>query len=69
MWVALLPLAVLAYPLSVGPLWWLDRHDLLPFWSMDYIHAVYSPLSWAYGSSEWCQAAFDRYAEFWDSLP
>ena len=54
-----------AYPLSIGPLQWLDQRSPLPGWADKPIEIIYAPLSWTTQRSEVANAAIDWYIDLW----
>jgi hypothetical protein len=49
------------YVTSVGPAFWLCRHDVL---SLDgFVMSTYAPLDWAYNRSSTARGVLDWYAE------
>ena len=54
-----------AYPLSIGPLQWLDQRSPLPGWADKPIEIIYTPLSWTIQRSEIASAAVDWYIDLW----
>ncbi|HEY2252881.1 MAG TPA: hypothetical protein VGH74_17540 [Planctomycetaceae bacterium] len=55
---------VLAYPMSMGPILWLDRHGLTPDWTRDI--PLYSPFQWM--RDNWpgpIRDAINSYLAFW----
>ena len=54
-----------AYPLSIGPLQWLDERGHLPGWAEKPIAVVYAPMEWVVEHSETAQAALEWYVDLW----
>lgn len=61
-------LAIVSYPLSMGPLCWLDARGLLPEARtfQDALEIYCMPLQWAYDHSDTCAWIFDWYSMLWD---
>jgi hypothetical protein len=55
----------LAYPLSVGPVQWLDDRGRLPNWADNPIAVIYAPLDWIIQHSDAAHAAADWYIRLW----
>ena len=58
-------LALIGYPLSVGPARWLFTRGYLPPASASALEAVYAPLTWACIHG-WDLGILAEYAELWD---
>jgi hypothetical protein len=66
-WASVVVLAVLmvAYPLSVGPVQWLDDRGQLPSWADKPIAVVYAPLDWIIQHSDAARMAAEWYIGLW----
>ena len=65
-WIAVTTgLVLFAYPLSIGPVAWLDRNRWLPKPVMDVVLMFYFPLDWLYDHSDWFRQLFEWYLRFW----
>ena len=65
-WTAVgLVIALVAYPLSIGPAIWLMDHQVLPSWAIDALRCSYLPLDWLAGQSEWCSLLLFWYLRIW----
>jgi len=62
--VALVALLV-AYPLSAGPVTWIDDRYTLPIWTGPAIETVYSPLVWLSRASKPFSDAYGWYVALW----
>jgi hypothetical protein len=59
-------LALLAYPLSVGPAEWMRAHGWLSQGTLEALDWFYSPLPWIYGASPaLIRRAIDWYVSLW----
>lgn len=54
-----------AYPLSIGPVQWLDERSPLPRWTDKPIEVIYAPLDWTIQHSETAHVALDWYLDLW----
>jgi hypothetical protein len=63
-WTAVVMIALLAYPMSVGPVLWMDFHGLTPAWTQDV--PIYWPVQWMreHGPRP-IREAINRYLAFW----
>ncbi len=58
---------LIAYPLSIGPLCWLESHDCIPEWCETPIEVVYYPVGlMTERGPEPVRRAFYRYCHFWN---
>ena len=65
-WVTVVVVVVLvAYPLSWGPLVWLDSSHLLPAWTQGFFRVYGVPLVWAGERSTAVLRAYEWYTSFW----
>jgi len=58
---------LVVYPLSFGPLIWLDTHDLLPGWTMPVVHAYTWPLFEVGDKFHPVAYLYEWYTGFWRS--
>jgi hypothetical protein len=58
-----------SYPLSIGPVMWLDRQGMMPAVVGESLNVVYLPLGLAMEQSEWCASAMESYAHWWIDPP
>ena len=57
-------IVLLAYPISVGPVLWMDLHGLTPAWAQDV--PVYYPVQWMRENGPRpIREAINRYLAFW----
>jgi hypothetical protein len=68
-WQILVPVLVLGYPLSFGPLVWLHDRQRLPQFASRVLKGLYAPLEMICERSEWWGSAVRYYVELWESLP
>ncbi|MBL4886186.1 MAG: hypothetical protein JKY95_16845 [Planctomycetaceae bacterium] len=65
-WIIALVVLLLLYPLSLGPLAWLQMNGYLPESVVVVLGAtIYAPLGWLVGSNEWCGELYVWYLSFW----
>ena len=67
-WLAVFAMAgLLAYPLSLGPVLWLEINVDVPEWLTEGFALLYAPLNFAHENGpDWLVEAFDWYLELWD---
>ena len=59
-------LAIVAYPLSVGPVAWLRNHEWIPTSMDEPIEYFYTPLAWIYRTGlQPFRDALDWYGSLW----
>lgn len=63
-----IPILMIAYPLSLGPVVWLHDRQRLPEGSRDVLMAIYLPL-WFVMQTEPGRQTLGRYVGFWETLP
>lgn len=68
-WVLILPLALLAYPLSAGPVVWMVHHGYVPQSSMGVLMIVYGPLEHGCRNVPLLDATLGEYVRWWRDLP
>jgi hypothetical protein len=63
--------ALVAYPLSSGPVVWLYWNKLgQPGWMKSVMGTVYAPLEWtANNGPDWLKEGISSYCRWWRSLP
>jgi hypothetical protein len=66
---ALLALTLIGYPLSIGPVMWLERRGLMPAVVARCQDVFYFPLALAVEKSEWCSSVMESYAHWWIAPP
>ena len=65
-WTTMVLVAVVLYPLSVGPAEWLRHHHCIPEQMYEPIICFYAPLAWAYANSpQPLRDALDWYDHLW----
>jgi hypothetical protein len=63
-WTAIAVAAVMLYPISVGPVLWLDLHGVTPVWCRDI--PLYQPVQWLRENGpEPIRDAINQYLAFW----
>ena len=67
--VGLILVLLVGYPLSLGPLAWLDARKQLPPEALPIVQVVYSPLGIACQLSDWCTILMGGYINWWRSDP
>jgi hypothetical protein len=68
-WATVMAIAVLAYPLSFGPAFWLSQHSLLPDAIVSVGGVFYWPLGWVLNddaSPTWLRNGMSWYLGFWN---
>ena len=64
-WIVI-PCAVVMYPLSIGPVIWLQDHEWVSPRVVDALgETAYWPLQWAYDHSTFAAGFFDWYTQLW----
>ena len=61
---------VVAYPLSIGPIVWLDNHnffDRWPAWALWPLSLLYFPLGWLCEMIPALETLLEWYVGLWDS--
>lgn len=56
---------IILYPMSLGPIVWLNVHGHFPDFLVPVIEIVYAPLSWLFEHSLWYQKVHIWYISFW----
>jgi hypothetical protein len=65
-WATVVVVALLAYPLSMGPAWRLSREIGLPEFAQHGVDVFYEPVWWArWNGPEWFQNAAQTYLHWW----
>jgi hypothetical protein len=64
----IVPVLIIAYPLSLGPMLWLSDRHRLPQWANSTLECVYFPLLLVV-QTDLGDATLGRYVGFWKSLP
>lgn len=69
-WMAalLVPSFLIAYPLSFGPLIWLNSYGYLPAWTEPVLDILFVPVR-AAGDSKWDFGLIDAWICWWNHLP
>jgi hypothetical protein len=63
-WTAVAVVIVMLYPMSVGPVLWMDLHGVTPAWSHDI--PLYQPVQWLRENGpEPIRDAINRYLDIW----
>ena len=62
---ALVAVLVVGYPLSMGPVVWLQSHGVLSDAALNLIGIFYTPLSLIVEPFDWMKDALDRYEDLW----
>lgn len=68
LWIAVFALAaILAYPLSIGPVLWVEMNLDVPDWLTSGFEMLYMPLEFVIGNGpDWLSELFEWYLELWD---
>jgi hypothetical protein len=64
-WILGFVVALIAYPLSLGPVAFLDNRDFLPNWLVPMMDVIYAPLFFLLGTSEEIAKIWLRYRDLW----
>jgi hypothetical protein len=67
--VASLLLVLVAYPLSIGPMAWVQGKGVLPDTVVDFLIVTYTPLEYVASQSLLTAMLLMAYIDFWQSLP
>ena len=59
-------LALIGYPLSIGPMFWLFEHEMLPEWAQD--TPIYEPLGWIDRNVPPFNSALHWYLSLWTDI-
>lgn len=65
-WFVIVPMMLLAYTLSIGPMTWLSRLGYLPSWTDGPIYVMYRPLTLAAAQSESAGKMLTNYVAWWN---
>ena len=67
-WATVVLVALVGYPLSMGPAWWLWHKLDLPAWVTVGMDWVYEPVWWAsWNGPDWFCDAAKKYLNWWTS--
>lgn len=68
-WIVSCVVLMIAYPLSIGPAWWLRNHGMIPSSAQNALTSFYFPLGWVTKQSETTNNAMIWYVHHWNPSP